>query len=154
MAKKKSKAFLDDGVQRLVLAAVAGGKIFSEAFTKCLDKYKEEHEASEKKEEGGWLGDLLKNTAKSTEEFLKHLSKMPKEMVDTYLDEEEEEEVTKKEPPKQEQKKDKETKDSAEVEKETKKETEKVENVTIPEPSVKARGKPPTKSAPSKKTRP
>ena len=155
MAKKKSKAFLEDGGQRLVLAAVAGGKILSEAFTKCFDTYREKHEASEKKEKGGWLEDLLKNSAKSMEEMLRHLSKVPKEMVDTYLEEEdEEEEVTKKEPQKQDQKKDKEVKEKEEKDTETDKEKHKEISSEIPKPPAKAQGKTPAKSTPAKKPKP
>jgi hypothetical protein len=150
MAKKKSKSFLEDGSQRLVLAAVAGGKILGEAFTKCFDTYKEKHEASEKKEEGGWLEDFLKNSAKSMEEMLRHLSKLPKEMVDTYLEEEDEEEeekkqqVTKQEPQIQDQKKDKTEKD---------KEKDKEESGEVMKPPANAQGKPPAKTVPAKKSR-
>ncbi|MCP5108851.1 MAG: hypothetical protein GY950_36040 [bacterium] len=107
MTKKKSKTFLEDGGQRFVLASVAGGKTLSEAFTKGFDTYKEEHEASEKKKDGGWQKDLLKNTSKSMEEMLRHLSKVPKEVVDTYLDsaDEDEAEAAGKEPPKEAEKK-------------------------------------------------
>jgi len=102
MTKEKSKA----AGQRMVLAAVAGGKVLGEAFTKGFDTYKEKHEASEKKEESEWFEDLLRNTSKSLEEMLRHVSKSPGEVVDTYLDEEEQEqeqeqEVKKKEQPKE-----------------------------------------------------
>lgn len=167
MAKQKSKALLEDGVQRLVLACVAGGKIVGEAVTKCLDTYKEKHEDSEKKEQGGWLEDLLKNTTRSMEELLRHLSKAPKEMADTYLGEEEDEddekkkekEVTKEEPKIKDKEAEKEaTKkvDKVEIKKEVQdkvKEKDKETNVENKKPPAKAKGKNSTKAASSKKSK-
>jgi hypothetical protein len=143
MTKKKSKGFLEDGGQRMILAAVAGGKALAESFTKCFDLYKEKHETSEKKEEGGWLEDFPKNTLKSMEELLRHLSKVPKEMADTYLEEEEEEkeEVTKKEPKTGDKEKDKEEKGKEESGEKRK-------------APVETQGKTPAKAVTSKKSKP
>ncbi len=81
-----TKVPFEDLGKRTVLATVEGFRSVSDGFTKSLDNYKTKHDASEKDEEGGWLGDFPKNTLTSMDDLLRGVAKAPGEAVDKFLE--------------------------------------------------------------------